>query len=73
MLQKSIIKFLIVAASLALHEVFFKPAYILWLEGQGRFYDFGAAFLGYMIVVGVGWFLAYFITLPMKNVKVSKD
>jgi len=68
MLQKSIVKFVIVCAALAFHELWFKPVYIGWLEAQGKFYDMGNALLGYALVVGVAWLVAYFIARPMKKV-----
>ena len=68
MYQKSVIKLIIVCAALAVHEIFFKPAYILYLESQGLMYNFGNALFGYMLVIGSAWLLAYFITRPMKKV-----
>jgi len=73
MFQKALVKFLIVVATLAFHKIFFEPAYIAYLESQGMFYDFGTAFLGYMIVVGGAWVLASIITRPMKKVRVSSN
>ena len=68
MLRKSLIKLIIVCASLAFHELWFKPVYIGWLEAQSKLYDMGNALIGYLMIVGVAWLLAYFVTRPMKKV-----
>jgi len=70
MFQKALVKFFIVVAAIALHKVFFEPTYKLYLESQGMFYDFGAAFLGYAMFVGFAWIFAVIITRPMKKVRV---
>lgn len=67
-MQKSIVKFIVVCAALAFHELWFKPVWVSWLTAQGKIYDTGTALIGYSIIMGSAWVLAYFITRPMKKV-----